>query len=38
MYEGKSFYRDKGKWWANYQINDLVVFILKGLTINCLNV
>ena len=24
--EGHSFYKDKGKWWANYQINDLVVF------------
>ena len=24
--EGHSFYKDKGKWWANYQINDLVLF------------
>ena len=24
--EGQSFYKDKGKWWANYEINDLVVF------------
>ena len=26
VYEGQSFYKDKGKWWANYQINGLVVF------------
>ena len=26
IYEGQSFYKDKGKWWGNYQINDLVVF------------
>ena len=26
IYEGHSFYKDKGKWWGNYQINDLVVF------------
>ena len=24
--EGQSFYKDKCNWWANYQINDLVVF------------
>ena len=24
--EGQSFYKDKGTWWGNYQINDLVVF------------
>ena len=24
--EDWSFYKDKGKWWAKYQINDLVVF------------
>ena len=23
---GQSFYKNKGKWWANYQINDLVIF------------
>ena len=26
VYESQSFYKDKGKWWGNYQINDLVVF------------
>ena len=26
IYEGQSFYKDNGKWWGNYQINDLVVF------------
>ena len=26
IYEGQSFYKDKGKWWGNCQINDLVVF------------
>ena len=26
IYKGQSFYKDKGKWWGNYQINDLVVF------------
>ena len=26
IYEGQSFYKDKGKWWRNYQVNDLVVF------------
>ena len=25
IYEGQSFYKDKGKWWGNYQINDLVL-------------
>ena len=24
--KGQSLYKDKGKWWGNYQINDLVVF------------
>ena len=24
--EGQSVYKDKVKWWGNYQINDLVVF------------
>ena len=24
--EGQSFYKDEGKWWANYQIDDLAVF------------
>ena len=24
--EGQSIYKGKGKWWGNYQINDLVVF------------
>ena len=26
IYEDQSFYKDKDKWWGNYQINDLVVF------------
>ena len=26
IYVGQSFYKDKGKCWANYQINDLMVF------------
>ena len=26
IYEGQSFYKGNGKWWGNYQINDLVVF------------
>ena len=26
IYKGQSLYKDKGKWWGNYQINDLVVF------------
>ena len=26
IYEGQSIYKDKGKWWDNYQIDDLVVF------------
>ena len=26
IYKGQSIYKDKGKWWGNYQINDLVVF------------
>ena len=26
IYEGQSFYKDKGKWCCNYQINDLVIF------------
>ena len=26
IFEGQSIYKDKGKWWGNYQINDLVVF------------
>ena len=25
-YKSQSFYKDKGKCWGNYQINDLVVF------------
>ena len=24
--KGQPLYKDKGKWWGNYQINDLVVF------------
>ena len=26
IYESQSFCQDNGKWWGNYQINDLVVF------------
>ena len=26
IYEGQSFYKDKGKWWGKYQVNDLAVF------------
>ena len=26
IYENQSFYKDNGKWWSNYQINDLVAF------------
>ena len=26
IYEGQSIYKDKGKWWGNYQVNNLVVF------------
>ena len=39
IYQGQSFYKDKGKWRLNYQINEMrSSTTLKGLTINCLNV
>ena len=26
IYKGQSFYKDEGKWWGNYEINDLLDF------------
>ena len=39
IYEGQSFYIDRGKCWGNHQLMMLRSGkIFKGMTINCLNV